>query len=79
MTAESANTPVAPLDEETQRLLNATTARLVNQAVERRVDSVVRTSAAQDRISRRLWPLALGVAVLVLATAIGWLLHGAGH
>jgi hypothetical protein len=77
MTAESANRSPAPLDEETQRLLNQTTARIVNHAVERRLDSVVRSSAAEERVGRAVWPLALGVAVLVLAASIGWLMRGA--
>jgi hypothetical protein len=79
MPADSANHSHTPLDEDTQRLLKATTARLVNHAVERRVDSVVKSSAAEQRLGQRLWPLALGAAVLVLVLSIAWLMRGAGH
>jgi hypothetical protein len=76
MPANTANNRPAGLDEETQRLLNQTTARIVNHAVERRVDHVVRSSAAEQRVGRALWPVALAIAVLVLAGSLGWLLRG---
>lgn len=79
MPAESANKSATALDEDTQRLLSATTARLVNHAVERRVERVVKSSAAEQRLGQRLWPLALGAAVLVLALSIAWLMRGAGY
>ena len=79
MPADSANSSRKPLDEDTQRLLNSTTARFVNHAVDRRVESVVKSSADEQRMGQRLWLLALGAAVLVLALSIGWLMRGAGH
>jgi diacylglycerol kinase len=78
-TIESPAADGARLDDETRQLLSRTTQRLVNHAVEKRVDTVVRSTAEDDRVARRVWPVALAIALLMLAFSVGWLLRGAVH
>jgi cytochrome c-type biogenesis protein CcmH/NrfG len=71
--------PQPELDEETRALLDETTTRMVNRAIERRFESEARASQAERAAARRLWPMALAAAAVVLAVSMLWLVYGASH
>jgi hypothetical protein len=65
------------LPEEIRDTVKDATARIVNQAVERRVNRVVQADTKTREIGERFWKLSMAGLVTILVVALGWLLYGA--
>jgi hypothetical protein len=67
----------ADLPDEIRDTVNDATARIVNQAIERRVSRVVSADTKTREIGERFWKPSMITLVTVLVVALGWLLVGA--
>lgn len=64
----------AELSDDVRQTVNDLTTRLVNQAVDHRLDQVVSADKKTREIGERLWRQSVRLLVVFLLGAIGWLL-----
>jgi hypothetical protein len=77
MDKSNASVKEAELPEEIRDTVNDATARIVNQAIERRVSRVVSADNKAREIGERFWRPSMIALVAILLVAFGWLLFGA--